>query len=474
MFLKKYWKSFLFGLLSGLAFPPTYLFIFVPITVFYLLTKLYSVSELNKNSSLIQSFAYGLVFGFGYFLTQLYWVSFSLLVDIKTYLWLLPFAIVIIPLICALYFAFSTLATVFTIKKLNIKNKFLITLIFSLFFTVGEYLRSFIFPWSVFSYILGFSDILIQISYILNIYILDFILIFLFSFLFVFIEYKDKKIVLLKTNKYYSIIYILLAVFIFFYGITRLSNVNIKKLNKTFRIVQVNIPQTLKWDPQESQNIINKYINMTTQSDLNNIDIIIWAESSIPYLMTQYSKLNQNFEQLNEKILITGAIRASIKNREIEELWNSIFIFKNGNILDYYDKNILVPFGEYIPFSKYLPFIKKLTNGNIEFSKGNGNKTININNIKISPIICYEIVFPQNVIDKKNPPDLIVNLTNDGWFGNSSGPYQHLNIAKFRAVENKIPIIRVSNSGISAYIDEYGRIQQKIPLDISKTLDISI
>ena len=213
---------------------------------------------------------------------------------------------------------------------------------------------------------------------------------------------------------------------------------------------------------------------MTTQSDLNNIDIIIWAESSIPYLMTQYSKLNQNFEQLNEKILITGAIRASIKNREIEELWNSIFIFKNGNILDYYDKNILVPFGEYIPFSKYLPFIKKLTNGNIEFSKGNGNKTININNIKISPIICYEIVFPQNVIDKKNPPDLIVNLTNDGWFGNSSGPYQHLNIAKFRAVENKIPIIRVSNSGISAYIDEYGRIQQKIPLDISKTLDISI
>ena len=472
MFFKKYYRNFLFGLLSGLAFAPTHLLVFVPIGFFYLLTNLNDIIIVNKKQFLIQSFLYGFTFGFGYFLIQLYWISFSLFVDIKTYFWLVPIVIIAVPFICAIFIGFSTLFTNLFTKYFNVENKILITVIFSLFFVLFEFLRRFIFPWSIFSYTLGFSDRLIQISYLLNIYVLDFVLIFLFSFLFVLMEIKNNKIVFIKKNIIFSIIYIKIIFAIFGYGSLRLHDAKNKTFNKTFRIVQANIPQTLKWSIEESENTINKYINLTKQNGLDDVNIIVWSESAIPYIMTNYSRLDEKFNFIKDKYLIAGTMRGTINNEGIDKLWNSIFIFKNNDILDYYDKKILVPFGEFVPFSKYLPFINKLTQGNIEFSRGKKNKTINIDGIKISPIVCYEIAFFNGVIDKNDKPDLIVNLTNDGWFGKSSGPYQHLVLAKFRAVENKIPVIRVSNSGISAYIDEYGRIQNKIPLNKVEVLDV--
>ena len=170
-------------------------------------------------------------------------------------------------------------------------------------------------------------------------------------------------------------------------------------------------------------------------------------------------------------MLISGGVRGKIENNKLKQVQNSIFIFQNNKILDYYDKTILVPFGEYIPFKKFLPFIEKITHGTIDFSKGKQNKTIEIDGLKISPIVCYEVIFPNRVIDKNNKPDIIINLTNDGWFGTSSGPYQHLVATKFRAIENNLPIIRVSNSGITAYIDNYGRIIKKIKLHKVDFLD---
>lgn len=473
MFIKKYKNSFLFGLLAGLAFPPIYLLIFLPIGFYYIINKIVNLTEGLENKRLLQSFIYGSVFGFGYYLTQLYWISFSLLVDIKTYFWLFPFAVIAIPLACALYFGCATLSLFYILNKFNIKNKFIITIFFSFFYVLFEYIRGLIFPWNLFAYILGFSDIFIQIVRYINIYIFNFILIVFFSFGYVLFEYKNKKLIFIKENRYYIILYIFIISFLFSFGAIRLWNAKSKKLDLNFRLVQANIPQTLKWDRQESENNIAKYMNLTTLNGLNDIDIVIWSESSIPYILTENFTLGAKFDNLDNKILIAGALRGEVKNGELEKIWNSIFIFKNGEITDYYDKSILVPFGEYIPFSKYLPFIKKITTGDIEFSKGHGNKTIDINGIKISPIVCYEIIFPNNVIDRSNPPNIIINLTNDGWFGTSSGPYQHFIAAKFRAVENKIPVIRVSNSGISAYIDEYGRIVKKIKLNTSNKIDIN-
>lgn len=461
-FLKKYKNIFFLGLLGGLAFPPLYLIIFLPISFYYLLKKVISCNNYKD------SFFIGLIFGFGYYLTQLYWISFSLFVDIKAYFWLFPFAVSLIPLACAFYFAFSTLLTSFLIKKFSITNKFLISLIFAFSYVVFEYIRGLIFPWNLFAYVIGFSDTLIQIVSILNIYILDFILVIFFCFCFVLIDFENKKF----QNKSYLIIYILIFLTLLGFGLVRLHNAKTIELSQHFRLVQPNIKQSAKWDINEAENNLNKHLELSSQNGIDKIDIIVWTESSMPFLLTKDSSMHEDFDILKDKIIITGAIRAELNDNKIDKIWNSIFIIKNKKVIDYYDKTVLVPFGEYIPFSKYIPFVKKITNGAMDFSRGEKNKTIEINGLKISPIICYEVIFPNKIIDKNNKPDLIINLTNDGWFGTSSGPYQHLVAAKFRAIENKIPIIRVSNSGISAYIDEYGRIKTKMNLHQVGILDI--
>ena len=473
MFIKKYKNSFLFGLLAGLAFLPIYLLIFLPVGFYYIITKIVDLLDTVEDKKLLKSFLYGTIFGFGYYLSQLYWISFSLLVDIKTYFWLFPFAVVAIPIACALYFGCTTMLLFYILKKSKIKNKFVISLIFSFLYVFFEYVRGLIFPWNLFAYILGFSNLFIQIVRYINIYIFDFILVLFFSFGYVLFKYNSKKLTIIKENRHYIPFYIFIILFLFLFGELRLSNAKPKKFNLNFRLVQANIPQTLKWDRNESEHNITKYIDLSTSQGYDNIDVVVWSESSIPYILTENSSLGIKFNGIGDKILIGGAIRGEIKNGELEKIWNSIFIFKNGKIIDYYDKTILVPFGEYIPFSKYLPFIKKITEGDIEFSKGNSNKTIDLGEIKISPVVCYEIIFPNNVIDSSNPPDLIVNLTNDGWFGTSSGPYQHFVATKFRAIENEIPIIRVSNNGITVYIDEYGRALQKTKLNTTDKVDIN-
>lgn len=459
-FLNKYKYSFLFGLLGGLAFPPFYLIIFLPISFYYIINK---INTLNNYKDI---FKYSLIFGFGYYLIQLYWISFSLFVDIKSYFLLFPFALTLIPLACAFFIALTGILTKYLITKFKIKNKFLITLIFAFSYVIFEYLKGLIFPWNLFAYVLGFSDILIQIVSIINIYIFNFILIVFFCGSYVLYDFKNKKII----NKKYIIIYILIFLTILLFGFFRLKYVKQITLNKSFRLVQANIKQSAKWDILEAQNNIQKHLDLTLQNSLENIDFIIWSESSIPFLITNDIELPENFK-LKDKILISGGVRGKIENDKLKQVWNSIFIFQNNKILDYYDKTILVPFGEYIPFKKFLPFIEKITHGTIDFSKGKQNKTIEIDGLKISPIVCYEVIFPNRVIDKNNKPDIIINLTNDGWFGTSSGPYQHLVATKFRAIENNLPIIRVSNSGITAYIDNYGRIIKKIKLHKVDFLD---
>ena len=459
--MKKYLNVFIFGLLSGLAFPPLYLIIFLPISFYYLLEKI------NNSSSYKNAFLNGLIFGFGYFLLQFYWICFSMMVDLKSFFWLIPITISMVPLICSLFISCSTLLLYYFIKKFNIKNKIIITLIFSILFIFFEYLRSFIFPWNLFAYIVGFSNTLMQLVSILNIYIYGIILIFLLSFLYVFFNYQNKKITFNKEYKKYIILYLAILFFIITFGVFRLNNAQVKNFDINIKLIQANIKQNLKWDKNEKVNNLRKHINM---SNSESAEIIIWSESSIPYILNKDSYI----DFLTDKILVTGAIRAEIKDKKINKLWNSIFVFNNGKVSDYYDKQVLVPFGEYIPFSKYLPFIKKITNGAIDFSSGNSNKNIIINNIKFNPIICYEIVFPNYVKNKNKDADIILNLTNDGWFGISSGPYQHFVATQFRAVENKTPVIRVSNSGITAYIDEYGRVVKKLDLDTEGEIELKI
>jgi apolipoprotein N-acyltransferase len=182
----------------------------------------------------------------------------------------------------------------------------------------------------------------------------------------------------------------------------------------------------------------------------------------------------------DEAALFSGSIRADLieKNHqfEIDKIYNSIVLLDRFGIRDFYDKRHLVPFGEYIPARRLFPFVNKITAGSIDFSSGETGKIINNKNFNFFPIICYEAIFPLK-FDKKIrelKPNIIINLTNDGWFGNSSGPRQHFDMTKARAIENSIPLIRVSNSGISAYIDGYGNVIDSINLSERGFFDAKI
>ncbi|MBT7485291.1 MAG: apolipoprotein N-acyltransferase, partial [Rhodospirillales bacterium] len=171
-------------------------------------------------------------------------------------------------------------------------------------------------------------------------------------------------------------------------------------------------------------------------------------------------------------LTITGAIRGNDNSDTGRQIWNSLHaINSHGDIAGTYDKFHLVPFGEYVPFSSILK-ISKLTAGRTDFTPGSGLSTLKLPGLPpVGPLICYEVIFPGAVVDSRDRPDWLLNLTNDGWYGHSSGPYQHFASARLRAVEEGLPLVRVANTGISGVVDGYGRILARLDLGVSGVLD---
>ena len=422
-----YKKLFFWGLVSSLAFAPFYLF---PILFFSLKYLLNCVENCDK-----KPFFIGWIFGFGYFIGNCYWYCHSLLM--WPYYFLIPLAITVIPAFLACYIGFTTFFT----KKFINKNRFLTTLIFSALWVFFEYLRGIVltgFPWNLLCYCLGFSPLLIQTVSVYGCYIFSFILLTIFTIFYA------------RPKKYLYVYYITLLSFILFYGIFKLSNRDTTNFDN-FKIVKTNIETNTTMSDKE---IIDVLIQKSLDDNMDNIDYIIWPEAAIPSLIKKDSGiLNYISDKLNNKNLIVGAVRL-----ENNKIYNSLLIVKNGETIGYYDKYKLVPFGEYIPFRKIFPFINALTT-TIDITKGQKKqKIIEIDNWKISPLICYESIFPSLINKEAN---LIVNITNDAWFGKTSGPYQHAVALKFRTVENNIPAIRVSNGGLSIIFDKNGRIVDK-------------
>jgi apolipoprotein N-acyltransferase len=468
IFYKKYILLFFSGLISSLAFAPFYLF-FILFFSFYFLLK-----NIEKANNKKESFIIGWWFGIGYFIGGTYWMCISLLVDPLRFAWLIPFALTLIPAFLALYIGLTTLFTNILNARAKIKNKFIIITIFASFWILFEYLRAILFsgfPWNLIANVWCFSDIMIQIISLIGIYGFGFITIIFFSFFYLISEKILKKKRVLK----YSALHICIFLTIFLFGFFRLKNAQLKFIsNSKIRIAQPSIKQDLKWDKAKLQENIWEQILLSTSEGFDKIDYIIWSESAIPkVIMNKNPFLQELNDALKNKPLITGGLRAEFnKYGKIHKIYNTIFILKNGQVLDFYDKTHLVPFGEYIPFRRLFPFVSKITEGDLDFSEGIGIRTLKLNKfISFSPLICYEIIFSEKSIDYKYKPDFILNLTNDAWFGNSVGPYQHFDNARLRAVETGISVVRVANNGISGVIDGYGRVYKKLELNEKNFLD---
>jgi apolipoprotein N-acyltransferase len=475
--------GFILGAISALAFAPLH-FIFAAVIgfsgLFLLIDKIKDKKEL---------FVLGWYFGFGHFLVGLYWISIALLVDIAKFAWLLPFVISLIPAALACYIGLTTLSVNLLADKAKLTPAKKVIL-FALIWVFFEFIRSnFIFggfPWNLIGYSFVSFLTIAQIASVFGIYGLSLLAIILCTTPALFIKVKDQKLTLHfeRKNLFITIFAVILLISSLIYGNWHLSKTPTNSGQSIIlRLVQPAIKQQDKWDPRSKYDSFMENVELSRAQGFENIDLVIWSESAIPYIVDQDNDLL--LEAVTKAIpkkgfLISGGLRAEFGNlekSEIKKIWNSIFVINNsGQIISSYDKANLVPFGEYIPFEKFLPFISKITDGGISFSRGLGPQTIKINDKlpSFSPLVCYEIIYTDKVVNKSNPPQFLINLTNDAWFGKSSGPYQHLAMTKIRAIEYGIPVVRVANSGISALIDPNGRIIEQLNLNKKGVIDVKL
>ena len=231
-----------------------------------------------------------------------------------------------------------------------------------------------------------------------------------------------------------------------------------------FRLVQPNVPQAEKWIPELRETLLRDYIRMSTDNRPADVNVVVWGESSVSYLLDR-DRPHRELAALaapENGLLIAGGDRAESETR----IFNSLYVMdRSGAVRATYDKFHLVPFGEYVPLARYVP-LEQLT-GTIGFSAGPGLRTLTVPGLPpFSPLICYEVIFPANVVAPGEPrPEWLLNLTNDSWFGTATGPYQHFATARLRAIEEGIPLVRTANTGISAVVDAHGRVIASLGLN---------
>ncbi len=239
------------------------------------------------------------------------------------------------------------------------------------------------------------------------------------------------------------------------------------------RLVQPNIAQSEKWDPELRARNFMAQLRMGSLPADRPPTHVIWAESAVPFFLAEHAEALALIGASTPKngLTIAGAVRRSPPDQP-PQVWNSmIAVDSDGQVVGTYDKSHLVPFGEYVPFRQILG-ISSVAGGSTDFSPGRGIATEILKGLPpLSALICYEVIFPAEVADRRNRPQWLLNLTNDGWYGNSTGPYQHLAAARMRAVEEGLPLVRVANTGISAVVDAYGRVVDHLPLGAQGILD---
>ena len=238
------------------------------------------------------------------------------------------------------------------------------------------------------------------------------------------------------------------------------------------RIVQPNVPQAEKWRDEFRAREMKRLIDLSRREGFDRLAAVVWPETAVPFIVQPDSSGLSMLATAAPRggYLLAGAARAG---RVVNDgVWNALVVVNpDGDVVATYDKVHLVPFGEYIPFHKELPPLTGLI-GRGSFEKGDAFTTIALPGLPaFSPLICYEATFPAEVVGRGARPAWLLNVTNDAWFGTSSGPYQHLASARLRSVEEGLPMIRAANTGVSAVIDGYGRILDSLDMEREGVID---
>ena len=470
--------AFVAGALSALAMAPfnawPVLFLTFPTLVW-----LVDGAGIGRWGGLIVAATTGWWFGFGYFLAGLYWIGFAFLVDAPTFGWLLPIAVIGLPAVLAIYTGLGV-----ALARLLWTRGALRILSLGAALTVAEWLRGHLltgFPWNAFGYALTSPLQLAQAASLIGLWGLTFVAVVVFASPATLTDDPSET----RWPRLPLILSIVLLVGLGSYGAARLRHTPMRLVEGVhLRIMQPNLQQDIRFNYAAKQEVISRYLALSDRAagpqskGARDVTHLVWPESPFPFFLThEADALAQITNFLPQgTVLITGAMRLSDPDHPADSgAYNSIYVIDhNGTIAAIYDKVHLVPFGEYLPFEQFLEALglQELTKQRGGFLSGDRHRLIAVPGAPIAlPLICYEIIFPGEVVPPGIRPGWIVNVTNDGWFGISTGPYQHFQQARLTAIEEGLPLVRAANTGISAVIDPLGRIVASLPLGREGVLD---
>jgi len=422
-------------------------------------------------------------FGLGYFVAGLYWIGNAFLVDAETFAWLLPAAILGLPALLALFMAAGC-----ALARLIWTKDWSRILALAVALTASEWLRGHIlsgFPWNLFGYALAEPLAMAQAASLIGIWGMSFLAIAIFASPAILIDDRART----PWPWLPLALSLLLLAAAGSYGAWRLDRHPTQFVDGVkLRLMQPNLQQDVKFNYSARDAVIAKYMALSDRatgphtSGVRDATILIWPESAFPFFLTrepaQLAKIAEFLPP--QTTLITGAVRAPDLSPAVRptKAYNSIYVVNHdGDILSIYDKLHLVPFGEYLPFQSALEKLglQQLTKVQGGFIPGARRRAMTIPGApRVLPLICYEVAFSGAIVPAGERPSWIVNLTNDGWFGDSTGPYQHLQQARVRAIEEGLPIVRSANTGISAVIDPAGREIAHLALGQEAVLDAAL
>jgi apolipoprotein N-acyltransferase len=420
------------------------------------------------------AFAVGWWFGFGYFLAGLWWIGGALLVEADDFAWALPLAVVGIPLALAFFYGFAAvLARLFWSSDIGR----VAALAFG--FAVAEWLRGFLFtgfPWNAVGYAVMPVPLMMQGVSVVGMMGVNALAVFVFALP-----------ALLAGRRHLRLgaaLFVVLVCADLGFGYFRLTAPEpAAERSLDVRIVQPSVDLSEKWDATVRDRIFATMLALSSKTpDLTHAapQLILWPETSVPFLFTERpDALTALGDMLKPgQMLLAGAVREEGAAGADDRYYNSVVaIDDQGQIVDAVDKVHLVPFGEYLPLAGLLRRlgIERFVAGPMTFSAGSERHPLVVpGGVRAVPFICYEVIFPDLVAVDVASGELIVNVTNDAWFGDTPGPYQHFRQAQVRAVENGMPLLRAANNGISAVVDPRGRIVDALAIDARGAMDVRV
>jgi apolipoprotein N-acyltransferase len=458
---RRYAAAFAFGCIGALAYAPTNMFWVLWICFPSLLFLLQGAPNLRS------AFLTGWSFAFGNFVVGLYWIAASMFVDIVHFWWAVPLSVAGLPAFFSFYYGAATVLA-WRVGLRGISG----TISFALLWFLADYARGHCFtgfPWNLEGYAWNGILPVMQLTSITGIYGLT-LLTVIAACLAALLAEKKKSHVAVFTSS------LVLLCLIAAWGMERLSR-PATMTTAHVRIVQPNVDQVDKWIASEREEHFQSLLSLSSAPSDKPLNAIIWPETASTFYLAEdaYHRHVIATEIPNGTPVITGVIRREQDALGIQHYYNSLVaIDHDAQIMTGYDKFHLVPFGEYIPVRKILP-LRTLANLGIDFTAGDGPHTLRFDGIPpFSPLICYEAIFPGEVSDRKDRPQLLINVTNDGWYARTAGPYQHFATARVRAIEEGLPLARSANTGISGMIDPYGRILSKLKLGATGFVDSKV